>query len=148
MNTQQEYEYFDGNGQICQGNEEFKIQGERWKKTSNSPGSKLAKGYSYRRPINYFTKEYQAELAKQWVLEGGFEREYCEEMFGIKKWVPASCNNWNLNGYYRRKQQPTQEELDAQSAKKYSKTVTIQPDTTVIEKAYMEGMRHERNRNK
>lgn len=149
MNTQQEYEYFDGKGQICQGNEEYFDESyKKWMSSGFKSGEILSKTHKYRRSINYFTKEYQAELARQWVLEGGFEREYYEEMFGIKKWVPASCNNWNLSGFYRRKPQPTQEELDDQAAKEYSKTATIQTDTTVIEKAYIEGMKHERNRNK
>lgn len=145
MNTQQEYEYFDGNGQICQGNEEFLGPiTKSWSSTGCKKGEALGGSMKYRRPIGIFTKEYQAELAKQWVLEGGFDRE----RWNVNHWQESGINTWTNGVIYRRKPQPSQEELDTQAAKEYSKTATIQTDTTVIEKAYMEGMKHERNRNK
>lgn len=146
MNTQQEYEYFDGDGQICQGNEEYLIQNYRWSQTSHTKGQNLEQGIKYRRPIKYFTKEYQAELAKQWVLEGGFEREVCSKNFKGEWSEEYYPERWEKDVFYRRKQQPTQEELDAHAAKEYSKSATIHTDATVIERAYMEGMKHERNR--
>lgn len=142
--NEQEYEYFDGEGQISQGNEEF-FNSITWVRSKSKSGERLMP-IEYRRPINYFTKEYQAELAKQWVLEGGFDREAANSK--DCKWFPVVAKDrWYEHVFYRRKQTPpqTQEELDAKKVKEISdntfKNVT---EWNHIEKAILEAIKYGR----